>query len=350
MSCKANYNDMQRSVMKGAGSAIKKMLSQNGGNRRSKKGGMKSSTMIGVYLITLMAVAVMSQYGIIPSIDVAANAVMAAAGPQAAAMYSPTFMKHFIENIYIFFAYPHIDPANRPAFCSDTRGAVTTLNFWAEGFDKFDQTCAKGAEATGIFITGALLAMVATMALSAGLTLKALAADKIPPKPQTSEMSVQATSIDDSQRYLQAARSALDRDPTDINAIREVAQHTQQLMAAVHQSPAFAKMEEQLAQQIALSSDEGSDLEITELSDETAVVPSPVQGGMFSCLSVPPPNIMATPVNKALLLEAAEKRAAQSKRLMMITDAQEMERGGRKRRRKTRKHRRKPKRRYTKRR
>lgn len=327
--------------MKGAGSAIKKILSQKGG-RRSKKGGMKASTMIGVYLITLMAVAVMSQYGIIPSIDVAANAVMEAAGPQAVSMYSPTFMKHFIENIYIFFAYPHVDPANRPAFCADTRGAVTSLNFWAEGFDKFDQTCAKGAEATGIFITGSLLAMVATMALSAGLTFKALVADNIPPKPQTAEMSIQSTSIEDRQMYLQTARSALDKDPTDIDAIRQVAQHTQQLMAAVHESPAFAKMEQQLAQQIAQTSDQ-----ITELSDETAIVPTSVQGGMFSCLSVPPPNIMASHSNTALLGEQMIRGPWSALR------SEEMDRGGKKRRKnnrkKTRKHKRKPKRRYTKR-
>ena len=365
MSCKADYNGMQKSVMKGAGSAIKKILSQKGGKKKSKKGGMKTSSMIGIYLITLMAVAVMSQYGLIPSIDVAASAVFAAAGPEAAKMYDPGFMKRFIENIYLILAYPHIDAAKRPAFCSDPRGATSGYGyFWADGFEKFDQTCAKGSEATGIFITGALLAMVATMGLSAGITLKALAADRTPQKPKTAEISTQATSIDDSQRYLQIARSALDDDPYNVEAIRDVAKQTEKLLSEISGSASFANMADQLAEQLAesqkitqssSSSTEGPEItELSAASPEPSIVASRVEGSsMFSCLAVAPPNIMASQVNRELLASAAEERrdlATGAPPKMPTPSKQTMDRGGKRRRKKTRKHRRKPKRRHTKRR
>jgi len=343
MSSDANYNNIQRSVMEGAGSAIKRILSRKGG-RRTKKGGVRASTMIGVYVMTLMAVAVMSQYGIIPSIDVVATAVMEAAGLQARKVYDPTFMRHVIENLYIFFAYPGVDPANRPAFCSDKRGAVTSTYQWAEGFDKFDATCADGADAAGVFLTGALLAMVTTIALSTGLTLKAFTADKAPPKPQTAEMSVQAASIDDTQGHLRDAWSALDQDITDPAAIAEVREHTLRLMAAVHESPAFKRMEEQLAAQLAVG--RGESPQIDELSDETAVIPKDPEYGssMFSCLTVRAPNILASLDNGQLLATTTQDGADQQ------VISQKMSRGGRKNRKRTKKHKRRPKRRYTKRR
>ncbi len=358
MSCKANYNNMQMSVMKGAGSAIKKILSQKGG-KKNKKGGVSSSFMVKLYLLTLMAVAVMCQYGIIPSIQDAASAVLEAAGPEAKQLYSMDAFSRFIENFYIFIAYSNVDPASRPAFCSDTRGTTTALGFWAEGFDNFDKTCAKGTEATGIFITGAVLAMLSTFALAAGISLNAFTNRKKP--TQTAEIGTQANDIQGTEAYLTAARNTLNEDITDVNAIRDLARHTQALMAAVSSSDGFNASVEALADQLSgpeievlpdntLTRQEPSSM-VVQSSQGTLVAQPSSASSMFSCLQVPPPNMLSGP-NRNLLASAAESRM--NDRLSAITGSEDMIRTGGKRRRnkrkKTKKNKRRQKKRQTKRR
>ena len=343
MSGKNNYNAMQRSVMKGAGIAISKIISSQSGGRKNKKGGVSSSFMVKLYLLTLMAVAVMCQYGIIPSIQDAASAVLEAAGEDAQQLYSMVAFSRFIENFYIFIAYSNVDPAFRPAFCADPRGTTTTLGFWAKGFENFDKTCAKGTEATGIFITGAILAMLSTFALAAGISLNAFNNRK--PPTQTAEIGTQANDIQGTEAYLTAARNTLNEDITDVNAIRAVAQHTQALMDAVQQSDGFNASVEALADQLSGPEIEDAGVTVPSSSSRSTLVAQPSIGSsMFSCFQVPPPNMLSGP-NRNLIASAAVSQD-------MIS--QDIDRNGGKRRRnkrkKTKKNKRRQKKRQTKRR